>query len=83
MAGMLDPKELLEQATAARRAGRLSEALDLASQAVALSRASGQTGGADLPQALTRLAQALRDLRRPPGNGQRRPRACLQCRGTR
>ncbi|WP_277907335.1 tetratricopeptide repeat protein [Nitrospirillum amazonense] len=65
MAGMLDPKELLEQATAARRAGRLSEALDLASQAVALSRASGQTGGADLPQALTRLAQALRDLRRP------------------
>ncbi|MEE3625232.1 tetratricopeptide repeat protein [Nitrospirillum sp. BR 11752] len=65
MARVLDPQELLERATAARRAGRLSEALDLASQAVALSRASGQTGGADLPQALTQLAQALRDLRRP------------------
>ncbi|TWB40482.1 tetratricopeptide repeat protein [Nitrospirillum pindoramense] len=61
---MVRVQELLEQAAAARRAGRLPEAIDLASQAVTLSRASGQEGGADLRQALTRLAQASRDLGR-------------------
>jgi tetratricopeptide (TPR) repeat protein len=57
-----DPQELLNQAAAARRAGRLPESLEAASQAVALLRAAGGTG--DLAHALTRLAQASRDLGR-------------------
>ncbi|TWB63597.1 tetratricopeptide repeat protein [Nitrospirillum viridazoti] len=57
-----NPQELLNQAAAARRAGRLPESLDAAGQAVALLRAAGAAG--DLAHALTRLAQAWRDLGR-------------------
>ncbi|MBB6254334.1 tetratricopeptide repeat protein [Nitrospirillum iridis] len=62
MTAMDEAQEALGQGEAARRAGRPQEALDAFCRAVALLRAEGE--GSGLAHALTRLAQALRDLRR-------------------